>query len=280
MSSPSLQQTQRLLRRLITAPSGVADGLRELQASGDADAELVTRGLEAIIDSDPVLPAERRLDIYANMYFFRLLDSLKEDYPAVYALLGGDEFHNLVTDYLLTHPSQHPSLRYAGQHLPQFLCGHPLAQARPFLSDMASLEWAIVEAFDAEDADILEASVLAGVSPGAWPNLRLLLTPSLRLLSFEWDVMATWRGVRENQASTPPAQRPAHVRVWRQDLRVLHREIAVDELAALHAALGGEAFATICETIAVHSGNDAAAARAAQLLGQWLSEGLLCGCQA
>ncbi|HUI26663.1 MAG TPA: DNA-binding domain-containing protein [Candidatus Kryptonia bacterium] len=272
MPTPSLAQTQHLLWRLITAPSGVADGLQSL---GDADG-LLGGGLEAIINGDAVLPAVRRLDIYANMYFFRLLDAVKEDFPTVLAVVGADEFHNLITDYLLHHPPSHPSLREAGRHLPAFVSGHRLAEARPFLSDLARFEWALVEAFDSPDAPVVEPAALASVAPDAWPGLRLLLTPSLQLLQSEWVVSEPWRRVQDGEEPGTAPLRPSWFRTWRCELRVLHREIAADEFAALSSAIRGEPFSAMCEAIAEQT-TESAAERAAHLLHQWLADGLLTG---
>jgi hypothetical protein len=35
------------------------------------------------------------------MYFYRLLDAIKEDFPATLKILGDFEFHNLITGYLI-----------------------------------------------------------------------------------------------------------------------------------------------------------------------------------
>ncbi len=271
MRMPTLEQTQRLLWRLITAPSGVADGLRALD---DTD-RLSRDGLEAIVNGDVVLPAVRRLDIYANMYFFRLLDALKEDYRAVLATVGDASFRNLITDYLLHHPPSHPSLRYAGKHLPPFLRSHPLAQAQPFLPNLAAFEWALVDAFDAPNADCITRDTLAAVAPGAWPKLRLQLAPSLQLLELDFAVGESWQRVQAGQPGGEPTRRANWVRIWRRELRVLLREIAADEFAGLQAAAAGESFATICERVAEHERSEE---RIAALLQQWLADGLLTGC--
>ncbi|HWJ41415.1 MAG TPA: putative DNA-binding domain-containing protein, partial [Candidatus Limnocylindrales bacterium] len=92
-----LKNLQSLLYRLITAASGVAEGLA-------AERELGATGLDAIVLGDDRLSAQARVDIYANMYFYRILDSLKEDFPATLAVLGHDNFHNLITGYILEYP--------------------------------------------------------------------------------------------------------------------------------------------------------------------------------
>ena len=104
----NLKELESLLYRLITAPSGVAEGLA-------AERDLGAGGLDAIVLGDDRLSAEARVDIYANMYFYRILDALKEDFPATLAVLGDDNFHNLVTGYLLEYPPTEPSISHCGQ---------------------------------------------------------------------------------------------------------------------------------------------------------------------
>src|SRR4051812_42087835 len=108
-SMPALRDTEELLWKLITAPEGVADGLRRIDMKSDE--------LGRVIAGDARLDAVQRLDIYANMYFWRLSDILRGDYSALVAAVGDDRFHNLVTDYLLDSPSTHPSVRNVGVKL-------------------------------------------------------------------------------------------------------------------------------------------------------------------
>ena len=142
-----LRRAQEVFWSLITAPEGVRPAVEELTRNG----ALREREVDEIFADDPRLRAVDRLDIYANMYFYRLLDGLAEDYPRVHAAVGADRFHNLATDYLLRHPSEHPSLRHLGRRLPVFLDAYPLREEFPYLADLARLDWAHVEVFDAPD---------------------------------------------------------------------------------------------------------------------------------
>src|SRR5689334_16140542 len=108
-SQMPLKATQSLLLKLITAPEGVEKALQESPKT------------VLPIKGDNRLASVERLDIYANMYFYRIRDALKEDFPAVLKILGEMGFHNLITEYLLKYPSTHYSLRYVGRHLPRFL---------------------------------------------------------------------------------------------------------------------------------------------------------------
>src|SRR5258708_24241113 len=140
-----LKNLQSLLYRLITAVSGVAQGLA-------AERELGATGLDAIVLGDDRLSAEDRVDIYANMYFYRILDALKEDFPATLAVLGADDFHNLITGYLIEYPPTEPSISHCGRHLADYLHDHPMQERAPFIADLARLERATVEAFLRPDA--------------------------------------------------------------------------------------------------------------------------------
>src|SRR5258707_11424315 len=119
-----LKQLQNLLYRLITPDCGVAQGLA-------SERRMPAGGLDAIVLGDDRLSAEERVDIYANMYFYRLLDVLKEDFPATLRVLGDDNFHNLATGYLLEYPPTEPSVMYCGRNLAAFLRNHPLRKDAP-----------------------------------------------------------------------------------------------------------------------------------------------------
>jgi hypothetical protein len=255
---------------LITAPEGVADGLAHLHGRERRAAESLVRG-------DHRLSAVERLDVYADMYFYRIRDCVKEDFPAVARVVGEACFHNLITDYLLAHPPTHFSLRYAGQHLTAFAARHPLAERWPYLSALAALEWAILEAFDAADAEPITAAALAGVPEGRWPDLRFDVTPSLQLLSLHWPVHTLWQRVQQQGALGELEPEPTFVRVWRRDLRVFHHAIDAAEHAALGAVRRGEPLAAVCEYLATSGSETANAERAAALLQEWIADGLLSG---
>jgi hypothetical protein len=267
MSAPTLAQTQQLLWKLITTPEGAAAGLTQL---GPADGVRA----RALVAGDERLSALERIDIYADMYFYRLRDALAEDFAAVSAVVGEDNFHNLVTDYLIAHPPSHFSLRYAGRDLPPFLFHHPLSRRWPYLADLARLEWAILDAFDAPDAAVLPPTTLAAVPPESWPALRFQPTPSLRVLQLEWPVDEVWKEVQREETPKVPARAAVSVRVWRQDLRVYHRRIDAAERVALGAVQDAASFADVCEQIATY---DVRVDRAFALLQAWLDDGLLSG---
>ncbi len=274
----ALDSLQHQLWQLITAPSGAVAALAE---HGDAGGH----ELAALVRGDRGLAPAARLEIYANAYFARIHDALRDDFSALARALGADAFHDLVKTYLMMHAPEHASLRLAGAHLSEHLRAPPFAEifARrcPYAADLARLEWAISEAFFAADAPIVARAELAALAPEAWADVRFETAPSLRLLECAWPVQiarercdaeggeATW-----DEAPALPAE-PTCLRVWRRDERVHYRSIPRLELEALGGARAGETFAALCDRVASAVGEVEAASRAAALLSSWSSDGLL-----
>jgi hypothetical protein len=267
----TLSETQQLLWRLITAPEGVAAALA---ADTDRGGTLGI-ALARTVRSHGALDAVQRLDVYANMYFFRLLDVLKEDYPATRALLGDVEFHNLVTDYLLHHPPAHFSIREAGRHLPELLAGHRVSTSHPCAADLARFERALNDAFDAADAPALTAAALAAVPQEDWAGLRFTLHPAVRPLACAWPVHAVRAAVDRGEPAVDPAPAPTRLCVWRRELTVIHRCLDVVEFAALQALAGGARFDAVCAAASELSDESDVPQRVAAALAGWLANGWL-----
>ena len=281
--APSLRHTQEIFWRLITAPRGVAAGLREQSAHGDPAAgefDALFQGGDG--RGAGGLPPVERLDIYANMYFYRLRDALKEDYPRLHEAIGAGRFHNLITDYLLKHPSQHPSLRLLGEVLPGFAAQHPLAGEYPWLSDLARLEWDRVDMFDAQDAAALGRADLARLPQERAGEARFTLIPACRVRRSRFDVARLWREIKEAAASRSPetgppqaSRRATWLRIWRRNFVVYHSAIEDDEAHALQSLDGGVPLQAICQQLAAGMTIEKATERIGRLMQRWIEDGLL-----
>lgn len=203
---------------------------------------------EAIIKPNDRLSSLERLEIYSRSYWFRVLDSLVEDFPGVRAIAGVSEFHAMSRDYLAQHPSTSFTLRNLGSHFVAWLERnqervHPHEQ---FALDMARLEWAHIEAFD--------ASQRPTVTPEMWArggeNAELKLQPYIRLVKASYPVddilleireiedsnrkIANWHRTRLPQL----AKSESFIVVHRVDYSVCYRRVereAFDLLNALHS---------------------------------------------
>jgi hypothetical protein len=276
-----LREAQTALARWIRAPEGVAQALvDEDRGSPQSLPGGAREQLERLIRSTPALDAVGRLEIYANAYFHRILGVLAADYPALQATLGEDLFHDLVTSYLLVEPSRHPSLRYAGLRLPDFVAVHEAAagirERAPWASDLAAFEWTRAEVFDASDRKVLAREDLASMAPEDFAALPLHLGPWVIVRSFDHPVDRLWRaGTRKEPIDSELTESKTRMIVWRQGEAVLHRRLeSLEEDALAHVQLGA-GFADLCEWASSQVDEGDAPALAARWLEQWLADELL-----
>ncbi|MDX9732541.1 MAG: DUF692 family protein [Thermoanaerobaculia bacterium] len=261
-----LRGAQGVLMGLVRAPEGVAKALKE---RGGAREEVA-----ALFAGDERMPAVDRLELYAGMYFYRLRDSLAEDFARTAAALGEARWHNLVTDYLLAHPPTSWSLRWAGEALPAFLRGHAYGVERPWLADVAALEQARNEAFQALDATPLRPEELAAVPPEAWPGLRFVPAPGTALVSSRWDLAAWWDDAARADAPEALADE-ATLLVFRDaEDDVGHEPLAPEDAEAARLLLAGAPFAEVCEAYAETAADETDAARRALTLVRKMGSGL------
>jgi len=279
-TDPDLRDLQALLYRLVTAPEGVAAGLAAERTPGPRTFD----DLEQLIESDDRLSAGERLEIYANAYFYRILDCLKEDFPATLATLGADNFHNLVTGYLIEYPPTEPSIAYAGRYLSEFLHNRPFAERWPFIAELARLERTLIEVFHAPDAAPLDAETMRAVAPEAWPGRAMQTHPALAIVDCGWRVDELLRDLESGAADTgrkvaTPTRAPVSILVWRNSSGVHHRALEHPERAALELARAGTKFSAICDAVAAAAGEgdagDGQITLIHRLLARWLSDGVL-----
>ena len=221
--------------------------------------------------------AAQRLAVYGNAYRLRLLEVLGEDFPGLKGLLGVETFDDMGCAYIDAYPSAHSSIRWFGRHLAQFLRETTPYGKRPELAEMASFEWAQGEVMDAADAAVCNAEQLAAVTPDCWPDMRVVFQHAMRRLELHWNVPMVWRAIHDGGV-VPALERctpPLVWLLWRRSLQVHWRSLPPDEHWAIQACLNGRTFGEICQGLSERSTAPDVALRAASLLKQWLSEGLV-----
>jgi hypothetical protein len=214
-------------------------------------------------DAEFVKPNDRlssaeRLEIYSRSYWFRVLDSLYDDFPGLRAVLGERAFHHLSRAYLAECPSRSFTLRNLGSRLEDWLQRNPqFAGSRHALAlDMARLEWAHIEAFDNAAEKVLGPEDLLELGPG----FRAGLQPYIRLLALQYAVddlrIQANRASDERGASSNAALKKKHrdmtkrvswskptqifLAVHRLDFTVYYRRIAAEEYRLLAALRDGQ----------------------------------------
>ena len=124
------------------------------------------------------------LDVYRDGYALRLIEVLTSDYPGLMAMAGPADFDHMARAYIANHPSRHPSIRWYGKDLAEFLGATPPYNRTPAAAEMARFEWALGEAFDSPDVTPVAADALMALPPEAWETLSFTALPSLRRLIF------------------------------------------------------------------------------------------------
>ncbi len=201
--------------------------------AGEVSSEFFALAYGEII-STPNLEARERLELYHRQYWFRLLDSMDEDFPALKRLLGKEKFWWLIEAYLELVPSRSFTLRHLGSGLADFLKINPgLANGHPVhATELAQLEYALCETFEQPKRPVLTPEKLA--------ETALALQPHLRLFAFHTPVDDIWRldddATIPDELLTPPAgEVKFHVAIFRHDARQIVRRIEVREFSLLQS---------------------------------------------
>ena len=212
----------------------------------------------AFIKPNDRLTAGERLEIYSRSYWFRVLDSLHDDFPGLRAVLGQRAFHRLSRAYLAECPSRSFTLRNLGSRLEGWLQRDPkYAGKRHALAlDMVRLEWAHIEAFDNAAEKVLGPEDLLELGPG----FRAGLQPYIRLLALQYPVddlrIQVNRATDERGAASNAALKQKHrdltkrvgrlkpeqilLAVHRRNFMVYYRRLEAEEHRLLGALRDGQ----------------------------------------
>lgn len=251
-------------------------------------AELQALMQRAVLDGDasamlPLIPGNGRttndvlVAVYQHAYAARLVGVVKSDHPLVAALVGDEAFDRLARAYIAAHPSTTRNARWFAHKLPDFLAAAPAYSGAPALSELALIERALNDAFDAADAPVLSLADLGTVPPEGWGDLVLKPHPSATRLDLASNAHALWLALRDEHAPPDPAPlaEPQHLLAWRQGTTAMLRPLTAEEAMAWDEAAQGTPFGRLCELVAFAGEPDTAPLRAAGYLQGWLSSGAL-----
>lgn len=255
--------------------------LRELQHA--VQAHLLAGGaLPSALRVAVRAAADERWKIYADAYRLRLVEGLKEAYPAFVRRLGDDTASALLLDFVAATPSTHRSLRDYGEGLAAHLARDAIDAPGSELhlaAELAAFEWSMAAAYDAADARAVTHDDLARIAAEEWAVMRFAAAPCVRRIRFAMNAPEVWRAAMgmENDTPAPPARledSPVEWLIWRDGLNTRFRWMEPAEAAAFDACVDGETFGELCERLAVDY-EEGAALRAATWLKGWTADGLL-----
>lgn len=272
MKGLDLASTQRLVADLVRGPSAI-----EGDAAQAAIAELVATG-------NSRLSAAKQLEIYREQFFLRHVEVLRDDLKALEHLLGDDGFEALARAYLAAHPPTSFTLRDLGADVASFVATTAPWSEDPFVTDVARVEWAFVEAFDALDAPAIDAASIAAIAEDQWSAARIVLHPSMQRLALahpahDYRLAARASADAENLLAlatlAPPDPQPTYVVVYRDGGSLLCLDVEPNAFALLEELAGGATLGDACERVARASGESEATfeAKVAEWFQTWTTLG-------
>ena len=241
---PDLGRLQRWMQSVISHPAGVEAGCASDEACREIDVN--PSDLERVLTRSQSLPAVDRLAIYANAYHARLLECLREEYPALVYTLGPELFDEFAVGYLERYPSRSYTLHHLGAQFPRYLEETCPPDEDPswaaFLVDLATLERLYSDVFDGpgnEGRELMSAERLATIPPEQWAAARLIPTPDLHLIELRSPVHEYIRGVRRNEEPALPVPAETLLAVHRRDYVIRRHLLTRPQYELLGAIIAG-----------------------------------------
>jgi hypothetical protein len=232
---PGLLRTQRWMQAFILAPGEDEEALRAEVVQAEVPADVA---LKMVLPSETLTPLER-VGIYRGMYLARLEEALESDYPAVKHFLGEAGFSDLVAAYVDKHPSRSYTLNRLGDHFPAFVATQTGLPKHEFVRELARLELALSEVFDAEETPVLGVQAIAAIPPDAWENARFKPIAALRLMAFRYPVSAYLGGVDEENPFPRIRQRDNWVLAYRNQYSLCRDSLSRPAFELLNGLISG-----------------------------------------
>ena len=244
----------------ITRPLAPGDRTQRRWFDGTSSA----RAMAKLVKPSRTLRPLERVEIYNRMYWFRLLDSMAQDFPGLRALLGEKKFWRLVEAYLTACPSRSFTLRDLGSRLERFIVRTPrlVASQGAAARDLVRFEWAQIVAFDGPSRPRLTKRELAD-APAT--KLKMSVQPYVTLLTCRHPVdeyiLAVKRdGALRAEASNAVTERvgPAvgaarlerggglHIVVHRLDNQLYYKRLEPEAARLLRGIKAGQTLAEAC----------------------------------
>jgi len=265
---PDLRALERWMQSVVVHPGTVDEAIRSRGAARHVPSAEAER---AILPSTSMAPLER-LAVYQEMYPLRMREALAADYPGLSAFLGPHAFGHLAADYVARHPSRSYTLNRLGDHVPAFLRTWPHPK-RAFLRDLARLELAITEAFDAPEERPAPPGGPLHVDAD-WESRRFEVAPTLRLLSFRH---AAGRALDALRSGGRVSARPgaAWAAVHRRHDVVYRMDLTRGEFHLLSALAAREPLGRALRLAARRAGKPLSPAAVRKAFRVWTAEGIL-----
>lgn len=268
---PQLETLMKWVQAMVVHPHRVQTAVDDpaIRSILDLDEAQVA---QVILPSKTLQPIER-LAVYANMYPLRMRDALATDFPVVKRALGEDGWNDLIDGYIVLHFSRHPNLNQLGRHLPAYIKGRKDLSNAGFLAELAELEQAMVEVFDAPETQPASVTELAELPPEQWAGAKFHPIAAFRLGAYSYPVNAYLQATKEDR--DPPRMKKAqtYTAVYRKNFTVWRMNLTRPQYRIVKLFLEGH---TVIDALEKASKGSDLAGSAQQLRAwfqDWFAEG-------
>lgn len=261
------------MQAVIVQPGSVDEAVQSAPARAELDPEQIC----SVILPSKTLTSVERVGVYQGMYLLRMIEALEGDYPGIAHFLGEDGFADLVTRFVEVHPSVSYTFNRLGGGLPEFIRDSRGIRKRGFVADLARLERAVTEVFDAPESPAWPADEVARMPEPAWESAILRPIAAFRVLAFAYPVNAYLQSVKEDNHDHPEARRTeSWVAVYRKNYEVWRLDLGKPAYRFLSALSKGRPFGkAVAEAAKGLQGNPGE--QLFRWLRAWVAEGMFQG---
>jgi hypothetical protein len=198
--------------------------------------------------------ADKRYAVYRNNVTVSLINALAATFPATERITGTEFFRAMARFHVRATPPTSPLLFEYGRDFPVFIERYEHVRPMPWLSDVARIERAWLDAYHAGDARALTPAALALLSPEQLPDAVLTAHPATRIVRSRFPAVTIFAANRGNGPVSPiKATEPEDALVTRPALEVVVRRLPPGGAIFLTsladgASLGAAAHAALAET--------------------------------
>jgi len=138
-------------------------------------------------------PSPRRFAIYRNNVVVGLTEVLKASFPAVCRIVGEEFFRAMTRTYIVLEQPASPILLDYGVGFASFISGFEPIASLPYLTDVAQIERAWTEAYNAREMASLGPETLADIPNDQIADMRFAIHPSVRIVRSRFPALTIWR---------------------------------------------------------------------------------------
>jgi hypothetical protein len=128
-----------------------------------------------------------------------LVDTLTRTFARTGRWMEVPDLAAIVRRFVVARPPKDEGLALYGADLPGFLAEQPELASRPWLAELARLEWAVHRLRQAPEVPELSASRIAALPPRVLRVMVLRIRPSFLVFASRWPVVALFDGVPDEE---------------------------------------------------------------------------------